>query len=139
MRFIDSNIIIRYITGDNPVMATNTKNLFQRVIGGTEAVMTSEGVIHEVCAVLASPRLYNMTHKEIRDRLRALFVLPGFSIPDKDVCLVALDIYGDNQSLDDYVDAIGIARVRNGSCDGIYSYDRGISKVLGGINRLEPA
>ena len=139
MKYIDTNILIRYITGDNPAMHANAKSLFQRVIDGSEDVMTSEGVIHEACAVLSSPRLYNLTHEEIRDKLRALLELQSFNVSEKDVCLDALDIYGSNQSLDDYVDAVAVARVRNASCDVVYSYDRGLSKVSGGVHRVEPS
>jgi len=137
MKFVDTNIFIRYFTGDDPAKQLNTKALFQRVIQDMEEIMTSEGVIHEICAVLSSPRLYNYTHQDIRDRLYPILDLPGVHITDKAVCLEALNIYGNNQTIRDYVDTVAIARVQNGECDGVYSYDRDLSKVPD-TNRIEP-
>lgn len=137
MKFVDTNIFIRYLTGDDPVKQQQTRKLFERISRGEENVMTSEGVIHEVCAVLSSSKLYNYTHKEVRDRLFPLLILPAFQISEKALCLEALNIFGNNQSIRDYVDTIAIARVKNGDCDGVYSYDGDLDKVSG-TNRIEP-
>jgi len=137
MKFVDTNVFIRYFTGDDPAKQLRTQELFQRVIQGREEILTSESVIHEVYAVLGSPRLYNYAHQDIRDRLYPILDLPGVHLADKALCLEALNIFANNQSIRDYVDTIAIAKVQNGDCDGVYSYDRDLSKVPG-TNRIEP-
>jgi hypothetical protein len=74
---------------------------------------------------------------EVRDRLFPLLNLPSLQIPEKALCHEALNIFGGEQSIHDYVDTIAIARVKSGACDGVYSYDRDLDKVSG-TNRVEP-
>ena len=136
MKFVDTNIFVRYLTGDDPVKHVQTNQLFERVRNGDEQVVTSEGVVHETCYVLASSALYNLSHKDVRDRLYPILQLDGVLIADKPLCLQALNLFGAHDFLD-YVDAIAIAHVQSGVNDGIYSYDRKISRIEG-VNRVEP-
>ena len=136
MKFVDTNIFVRYLMGDDPAKHVQTNQLFERVRNGDEQVITSEGVVHETCYVLTSSALYNLSHQNVRNRLYPILQLDGVLIADKPLCLQALNLFGDHGFLD-YVDAIAVTYVQNGVSDGIYSYDRKISRV-DNVNRVEP-
>lgn len=57
MRFLDTNVILRYLTGDDQARAQACYELFQRVQRGEEELATCETIAAEVIYVLSSPRL----------------------------------------------------------------------------------
>jgi len=59
MKFFDTNIIIRYLTRDDPEKAARAYAFLQEVEKGNEIVTTTEAVIAEGVHVLSSKRLYN--------------------------------------------------------------------------------
>ena len=136
MKFVDTNIFVRYLAGDDPAKQVRSSQLFEKVRKGDEQVITTEGVIHETCYVLTSSNLYNLSHTDVRDRLYPLLELDDVLIRDKPLYLQALNLFGDHGFLD-YIDAVAIAHTQSGISDGIYSYDRKISKI-DGANRTEP-
>ena len=53
MRFLDTNVILRYLTKDDEAKAEASYRLFQRVKRGDEEVLTCEAVVSEVVYVLS--------------------------------------------------------------------------------------
>ncbi|MSQ40826.1 MAG: hypothetical protein EXR55_04055 [Dehalococcoidia bacterium] len=60
MRFLDTNILLRHLTGDDPLKAQACSLLLQRVEWGEEVVETSDCVVWETVFVLQSPRPYGL-------------------------------------------------------------------------------
>ena len=56
MRFLDTNITLRYLTHDDDAKAEACYRLFQRVERSEEELFTCEAVVAEVACVLSSPR-----------------------------------------------------------------------------------
>ena len=54
MRFVDSNIFLRYLAAGDPARSKACFDLFQRAQAGKEAVTTCEAVVTEVAYVLRS-------------------------------------------------------------------------------------
>ena len=76
MKFLDSNVILRYLTRNDEVKARACYELFQRLQRGEEELTTSEAIVAEVIYVLSSPRLpYRLSHEQIRARLLPLRAL----------------------------------------------------------------
>lgn len=137
MRFLDTNVILRYLTGDDEVKAANCYRLFQRVQQGEEELFTSETVVSETVYVLSSSRLpYQLTHEEIRERLLPILTLRGIRLPQKQVCLNALDIYAASPFFD-FEDALAVAHMEHAGVTEIVSYDRDFDRVPG-VERVEP-
>src|SRR6266496_1944026 len=91
--FVDTNVIIRYMTQDEPTMAAAAKQLFDQVEAGTVTITTCEGVIAEVIYILSSKALYNIPRDEIKKHLRNFLRMKGLKLAHKSVYLRALDIY----------------------------------------------
>ena len=56
MRYLDTNIIIRYLTRDDETKAAACYQLFERVSNGSEELTTSVATIVEATYVLSSRR-----------------------------------------------------------------------------------
>ena len=136
MRFIETNIFVRFLTRDDPVKAAACFALFQRVQAGQEEVTTCEAVITEVVYVLSSRALYNLPPQEIRARLVPLLTLPGLKLPQKQVYLRALDLYALHPTLD-FEDVLIVAHMEQADISELLSYDQGFDRVPT-ITRQEP-
>ena len=137
MRFLDTNVIIRYLTGDDEEKAEACYRLFQRASRGEEVLMTCEAIVWEVVYVLASPRAgYGLNHEEIRARLIPLLTLRGLRIPQKQVYIDALNIYASSSF--DFEDALAIAHMQQQGISEIISYDKDFDSMPG-VHRIEPS
>lgn len=121
MRWLDTNIFIRYLTRDDPIKAEACLALFQRVRDGEEELVTGETIIAEVTYVLTSQ--YDLDHPEIAARLRPLLILGGLKLANKRVMLRALDLYSESTRLD-FEDALSVAHMEHLGLREILSYDR---------------
>ena len=137
MRFLDTNIIIRYLTRDDEAKAEACYRLLQRVKQGAEEVFTCEAVIAEVAYVLTSSRTpYGLSHSEVKDRLLPILTLRGLKLPQKRIYFRALDLYANSAALD-LEDALAVAHMEQQGVSEIYSYDTDFDGVAG-IRRREP-
>ena len=127
MRFVDTNIFIRYLTKDDPVKAENCYRLFKEAEKNQIDLTTSESVIAEVVFILSSKRLYHLSREEVQARLYPLISLQGLKIPHRRMYLRALDLYANNTI--DFEDALSIAIMERQGIDGIISYDRDFDRV----------
>jgi predicted nucleic-acid-binding protein len=131
--FVDTNVIIRYITQDEPVMAEAAKQLFEQVELGTVTIITCEAVITEVVYILSSKALYHVSRDEIRKHLRNFLRMKGVKLAHKSVYLRALDTYATTNL--DFVDALGIEHTRHAKLTLLWTFDEGMHKV---VSRLYP-
>jgi uncharacterized protein len=126
--FVDTNVIIRYMTQDEPTMAEAARQLFEQVELGTVMITTCEAVITEVVYILSSKSLYNVSRDEIKKHLRNFLRMKGLKIVNKSVYLRALDIYATTNL--DFVDALGIEYTRYGKLTVLWTFDDGIHKAV---------
>ena len=137
MRFLDTNVILRYLTRDDEAKAEACYRLFQRASRGEEELLTCEAIVTEVVYVLSSRRSpYKLSRAEIRERLVPILTISGLRLPQKPVYIEALDIYVSLPSLD-FEDALAVAHMNRMGVEEIVSYDRDFDRVAG-IQRVEP-
>ena len=137
MRFLDTNILLRYLTGDDPRKADACFELLQRIDSGDEEVMTSETVISEVFYVLTRGRGgYRVDRAELAERVKPIAAARGLRLPEKGVMLRALDVYKTYPFLD-FEDALSVAHMESARIEEIVSYDEGFDRVPE-VRRVEP-
>lgn len=136
MKLVNTNIFIRYLTGDDPQKSAACRRFWEQVAQGKETVITLETVIAEVCYVLSSPRLYHLQHDEISARLRPVLTLAALKLPHKRSVLRALDLYAQYNILD-FEDALEVAHLERLGTNEILSYDTDFDHVPG-VKRSEP-
>ena len=137
MRFLDTNVILRYLTRDDEAKAAACYELFQQAQRGEEELLTCEAIVTEVVYVLCSQRApYRLSHEEIRARLVPILMLRGLRLPQKRVYIRALDLYAASPFLD-FEDALAVAHMERQGVAEIVSYDRDFDLVVE-VQRVEP-
>ena len=135
MQFVDANILLRYLTRDDPEKAQACLLLFQQAERGEVTLFTTETIIAEIVYVLSSPRLYNLSRPDVRNRLMPLLTLPGLRLPKRSVVLRALELYESHNV--DFEDALAVAHMEQMGIDEIISYDRDFDRFPQ-VTRVEP-
>jgi predicted nucleic acid-binding protein len=133
--FLDTDIIIRFLTGDDPQKQVAAAALFQRIEQGSLTVAAPVTVIADAVFVLHSPRLYNKPRPEVQALLTPLVRLAHFRVQQRRMVLRALELYGSSTS--GFGDAMLLAAMEQARSTTLYSYDEGFDKVEG-LTRLEP-
>jgi predicted nucleic acid-binding protein len=133
--FVDTDVIIRLLTNDDPVKQAEAAQLFQAVEDGDLTLSAPDTVIADAVYVLSSVRLYNVQRPQVRSLLLPLLRLPGFNVGNKRAVTRALDLY--SSSTLDFSDALIVASMQRASADNLYSYDTDFDTIAG-LKRLEP-
>lgn len=135
LSFLDTNVLIRYLTRDNPVQAELAYSFLQTVAQDVVRVTTTEAVIAEVVHVLSSKLLYNVPRSTIRQRLNEILDLRGLRLPNKAIYRRALELYEVVHV--DFVDCLVAARMEAAGITTVVSFDSHFDR-LPGITRQEP-
>jgi len=133
MRFIDTNIFLRYLTGDDVKKATESLRLLKKIESNEEKVTTSSLVIFETIFTLGS--FYKVSREEIRDLLLPILRLRGLRLENKEIFEKALEIYSVNKI--SFADIYNSCLMESQGIKEIYSYDEDFDKISE-IKRIEP-
>jgi len=139
MDYIDTNILVRSLSQDDPEKAARTDALLQEVEQGRRLVATTEAVIAEVIYVLSSKKTYHMARAEIVRRLLPVLMFKGLKIgsapSEKQMYADALKLYATTQL--DFTDALLLARMKQDNVSTIISFDTDFD-AFQQIKRCEP-
>lgn len=133
--YLDTNIIVRLLAGDDLKKQEASAKLFEQVASGKVIISSPDAVIAETVFVLSSPNLYHLPKTEVRDALISLLRFPSFRVDNKQAVITALDIYASYNI--HFVDALLLALARQSEQKTIYSYDEDFDKFPN-ITRKEP-
>lgn len=117
MLAIDTNVLVRYLTGDHPVQSARARALVE-----SEDVFVSTTVMIETERVLR--RAYAFTARQVCRALRAFAGLPRVSLDDS--YLIATAIERAEQGMD-FADALHLGRAEH--CDGFVTFDQEFIKA----------
>ncbi len=132
---VDTDIIIRLLTGDDPQKQAAAKTFFQLVEQGTLMVWAPDTVIADAVFVLSSPRLYYLPREQVSALLTPLVRLPHFRVRNRRALLRALQLYASTNL--DFGDVFILASMQQTRSQILYSYDKGFDRIQG-ISRKEP-
>jgi len=111
MLAIDTNVVVRYLTGDHPRQSAQAKRLVdgEDVFVGATVLLETEWVLRSV---------YGFATAEIARALRGFAGLPRVTVEDPGVAARALDWM--ERGLD-FADALHLAKA--GGCEAFVSFD----------------
>jgi predicted nucleic acid-binding protein len=132
---VDTDVIIRLVTGDDPVKQARAAQLFQDVEDGKLTVRAPVTVIADAVFVLCSKRLYNLPRPEAAAALTRLVSIPGFRVDRRRTVIAALGLFGSTRV--DFGDCMLIASMREPGATILYSYDTDFDRFAP-ISRQEP-
>ncbi|HLH23359.1 MAG TPA: PIN domain-containing protein [Chloroflexota bacterium] len=133
--YVDTNVLIRYITRDEPQQGQRAALLMDQFELGTATATTCEAVFVEAVQVLSSWALYNLPRQDIAAYLTRFVRLKGVKLPSKRLYIRALSLYGSTNL--DFPDALIVAHVERTRAPSVYSFDRDFDRIPG-ITRQEP-
>lgn len=133
MKFVDANIILRYLTKDDAQKEKKCAELFERTSMGKEILYTSSLVIAEVVWVLE--RFYKLNRSQVVVYTEKILNTPFLECDEKDALFIAIGLY-DLKKID-FIDAYNAVIMETKSIDTIYSYDLHFDLVPP-LKRIEP-
>ena len=136
MRFLDTNILLRYLTRDDEEKAQASLQLLKRVEKNEEKVLTSPLVIFETIFTLQS--YYKHPRKEITHLLHLILNVRGLKLEHKETFNKALELYADDTfSHVSFADLYNSCYMALHQVQEIYSYDKDFDRMEG-IRRIAP-
>jgi predicted nucleic acid-binding protein len=128
--FVDTNVLIRHLTGDPPDQA----RLASRYLERAEEPLLPDLILAEVTYVLES--FYEVARVQVAATLRAILAFPAIRVLDAELLQRAVEVYEVHRL--DFADAYLVAAAERTGIGVIASFDRSIDRV-GTVRREEPA
>ena len=132
MRFVDTNVFLRFLVNDDPAKADACEALFRKAIAGDEVLCTSDMVIAEIIWVLES--YYELKKADIRESVEKILNTRNLDCPNREIIISALSIYVEKNI--DFIDAFNAFMLKRDEINEIYSYDKHFDRV-DWIKRIE--
>lgn len=133
---VDTDVVVRLLTGDDPTKQRAAVALFESVERGELEITVPLTMIADCLYVLTSPRLYKVNRAEAVALLSTLVRLPSFKMDGKQTVLGAMDLFAATNL--DFGDAMIVAAMRQSGITTLFSYDHDFDRI-GGIVRSEPS
>lgn len=127
--FLDTNVLIRFLTGDPPRQARRAATFLAQA----EELLVPDLVVAEVAYVLES--YYEVKRARVAELLRAIIAFPAVIVVDDALLLRAIEVFDVHRL--DFADAYLVASAEASGVGTVASFDRSIDRV-GTVRRIEP-
>jgi predicted nucleic-acid-binding protein len=128
--FLDTNVLIRHLTGDPPAQARRATAFLERA----DELLLPDLIVAEVVYVLES--FYELKPKRVTEVVRAVIAFTAVVVVDEALLLRALEVYEVERI--DFAEAYLVASAEASGVKSIASFDRSIDRVTT-IQRIEPS
>ena len=127
--FIDTNVLIRHLTGNPPHLAAQATQFLRE----SDELLLADVIVAEVIYVLES--FYEAPRAQVAELVRAVVGFPAMKVLDDELLLRAVEIYEVDRL--DFADAYLVACAERTGVSAVASFDRSIDRVST-VERLEP-
>lgn len=127
--FVDTNILIRHLTGDPPDMARKATAFLAQA----DELLLPDVIVAETVYVLES--FYEVPIEEVARLVRSIVAFDPIQVLGPALLLRSLEVYETHRI--DYAEAYLVASAEATGVDDIASFDRTIDRVPT-INRIDP-
>lgn len=127
--FVDTNVLVRHLTGDPPAMAERATAFLREA----SELYLADLVVAETIYVLES--FYEVVREQIASTIRSLLAFDSISVVDRDVLLRAVEVYEIDRL--DFAEAYLVACAESTGIGRVVSFDRSIDRVST-VERVEP-
>jgi uncharacterized protein len=132
-QFLDTNIFLRHLLGDDPAQSPRATAYFQAIDQGLRKARISDIVVFEV--VFTLERGYRRSKTEIQSAVLPLLELPGMLLPRKRKFREVFRLYIDKNI--SFADAYHAVMMRKLNLSEIVSFDRDFDRIPA-VTRVEP-
>lgn len=127
--FVDTNILVRHLTGEPPEMAARATAYLERDTG----LLLTDLVVAETVYVLES--FYEAPREQVAEAVRSLIAFGSVICVDPAVLLRSVEVYETDRI--DFAEAYLVACAESTGVSKIASFDRSLDRVQS-IERVEP-
>ena len=127
--FIDSNILVRHLTGEPPDMARRAT----AYLAAEDSLLLSDLILAETVYVMES--FYRAPRDRVADAMRSLLAMPSMIVIDRSLLLRALEVYEVVRL--DFAEAYLVACAETTGVAAVASFDRSLDRVRT-VERIEP-
>jgi predicted nucleic acid-binding protein len=127
--FVDTNVLVRHLTGDPPEMAGRATAYLR----AEAELLLTDLVVAETVYVLES--FYETPRTQLADAVRSLLALASVISVDAALLLRAVEVYEIERI--DFAEAYLVACAESTGINQVASFDRTIDRV-GTVRRIEP-
>jgi predicted nucleic acid-binding protein len=127
--FVDTNILIRHLTGDPPQMAARAT----AYLGAEDDLYLTDLVVAETIYVLES--FYEVPRPRVANAIRSLLAFVSMIVVDRGLLLRAVELYETARL--DFAEAYLVACAESTGIFRVASFDKTIDRV-GTVIRVEP-
>jgi len=127
--FVDTNILVRHLTGDPPAMAERAT----RFLASERDLLLVDLVVAETVHVLES--FYEAPRRQVAEAIRSLIAFDAIVCVDPPLLLRSLEIYEADRL--DFAEAYLVASAETTEIGRVASFDRAIDRV-DTVERVEP-
>ncbi len=128
--FVDTNVLVRHLTGDPPAQAARATRYLQQA----DELLLPDLIFAEVAYVLES--FYEAPRAQVAETLRAVLAFPAIRTVDTELLQRAVEVYDVHRL--DFADAYLVASAERTGVGVVVSFDRAIDRV-GTVQREEPS
>ena len=128
--FLDTNVLIRHLTGDPPKQARRATAFLAQA----DELLVADLIVAEVVFVLES--FYEVERQRVAELVRAVLGFRAVVVVDPALLLRAIEVYEVNRL--DFAEAYLVASAETSGVGAVASFDRSIDKVAT-VQRIEPA
>jgi len=132
--YIDTNILLRFITGAPTEQAAQARALFAAAERGDFVLFLDDIIVAETVWVLSS--FYKFSKKEIKQVLISILANRGVLLNNERDMLLALTLFADMNV--DFVDALVSVHMDRAGIPDIVTFDKHFDR-LPGVNRIPPS
>lgn len=127
--FVDTNILVRHLTGDPPAMARKAT----AYLASAADLLLADLIVGETVYVLES--FYEVSREQIAEAMRSLVAFPAVETVDPALLLRAIEVY-EVDGLD-FAEAYLVACAETTGVGAVASFDRAIDRVTT-VTRIVP-
>lgn len=127
--FVDTDVLIRHLTGDPPEQAARAT----RLLSQATQLLLPDLIVAEVVYVLES--FYEVPRPRVAELVRAVVAFPAIEVADEPVLLRALEVYEVHRL--DFAEAYLVAEAETSGVNAVASFDKTIERVST-VRRVAP-
>lgn len=127
--FIDTNILVRHLTGEPPDLAARST----RFLETERNLLLTDLVVAETLYVLES--FYKAPHSQVAEAIRSLIAFDSIVTVDPALLLRAVEVYETDRL--DFAEAYLVACAESANVGRIASFDKAIDRIES-VERVEP-
>lgn len=127
--FVDTNVLVRHLTGDPPAMAARATAFLR----GQPELHLADLIVAETVYVLES--FYEAPREQIATAMRSLIAMRSMVAVDPVLLLRAVEVYETHRL--DFAEAYLVASAERSGVGAVASFDRAVDRVAT-VRRVEP-